>query len=245
VIVVSSVLLILVAGVLLVLGLLDGSSTFLIASVALSLLAAMIRVVGARRAATIRVEGGRYGPGVTEERVVEEVVEAPEFAFAGGRTGHAADRAAAAREAAAREAAEPADGAAESVVFTEPVTVSEQPGVDAEPGDPADEIVVESRAERAEPTAAADAASPAGDAEPEYDDDPPDEPAPQAVSAADAAKVARMSTEVLVIDGRPRYHLPGCLVLLGRESQPLPVSEAVALDFTPCSLCEPANALLT
>jgi len=240
VIVVSSVLLILVAGVLLVLGLLDGSSTFLIASVALSLLAAMIRVVGARRAATIRVEGGRYGPGVTEERVVEEVVEAPEFAFAGGRTGHAADRA-----AAAREAAEPADGAAESVVFTEPVTVSEQPGVDAEPGDPADEIVVESRAERAEPTAPADAASPAGDAEPEYDDDPPDEPAPQAVSAADAAKVARMSTEVLVIDGRPRYHLPGCLVLLGRESQSLPVSEAVALDFTPCSLCEPANALLT
>jgi hypothetical protein len=240
VIVVSSVLLILVAGVLLVFGLLDGSSTFLIASVALSLLAAMIRVVGARRAATVRVAGAPYGPGATEERVVDEVVEAPEYAFAGGRTGHAADRA-----AAAREAAEPTGAADPSVVFTEPVTVSEEPGVDAEPGDPPDDIVVESRTERDEPTSPEDATSPAGDAEPEYDDDPPDEPAPQAVSAADAAKVARMSTDVLVIDGRPRYHLPGCLVLLGRESQPLPVSEAVELDFTPCSLCEPANALLT
>ena len=76
------------------------------------------------------------------------------------------------------------------------------------------------------------------------DEDPPDEPAAQYVSAADAARVARMSAEVLVIDGRPRYHLPGCVHLLGRESEPLPVSEAVELGFTPCSLCEPDSALL-
>lgn len=76
------------------------------------------------------------------------------------------------------------------------------------------------------------------------DADPPDEPAPQQVSAADAAKVGRMMTEVLVVDGRPRYHLPGCVHLLGRESEPLPVSEAIELGFTPCSLCEPDSALL-
>ena len=59
-----------------------------------------------------------------------------------------------------------------------------------------------------------------------------------------AARVAQMSVEVLVIDGRPRYHLPGCVHLLGRQHEPLPVSEAVELGFTPCGLCEPDSALL-
>lgn len=76
------------------------------------------------------------------------------------------------------------------------------------------------------------------------DEDPPDEPAPQHVAGADAARVARMGIEVLVIDGRPRYHLAGCVHLLGRSNEPLPVSEAVELGFTPCSLCEPDSALL-
>lgn len=79
----------------------------------------------------------------------------------------------------------------------------------------------------------------------EYEDaDPPDEPAPQLVSAADAARVAQMTAEVLVVDGRPRYHLPGCVHLLGREYEPLPVGEAIELGFTPCGLCEPDSALL-
>lgn len=74
--------------------------------------------------------------------------------------------------------------------------------------------------------------------------DPPDEPPVQLVSSADAERVGRMSTEVLVVDGRPRYHLPGCVHLLGRDSEPLPVSEAIELGFTPCGLCEPDSALL-
>lgn len=74
--------------------------------------------------------------------------------------------------------------------------------------------------------------------------DPPDEPAPQQVSAADAARVGQMTAEVLVVDGRPRYHLPGCVHLLGRDHEPIPVSEAITLGFTPCSLCEPDSALL-
>ena len=79
----------------------------------------------------------------------------------------------------------------------------------------------------------------------DYDDeDPPDEPVAQQVSPADSARVARLSTDVLVIDGRPRYHLAGCVHLLGRESEPLPVAEAIELGFTPCGLCEPDSALL-
>lgn len=74
--------------------------------------------------------------------------------------------------------------------------------------------------------------------------EPPDEPAPQQVSPADAARVRRLDTEVLVVDGRPRYHLIGCVHLLGRDSEPLPVSEAIELGFTPCGLCEPDSALL-
>ncbi|MEJ3747726.1 hypothetical protein WEI85_31095 [Actinomycetes bacterium KLBMP 9797] len=76
------------------------------------------------------------------------------------------------------------------------------------------------------------------------DEDPPDEPAAQFVEPADAALVARMTADVLVIDGRPRYHLTGCVHLLGRESEPLPVGEAVELGFTPCGRCEPDSALL-
>ncbi|MBX6358421.1 MAG: hypothetical protein IRZ05_21540 [Micromonosporaceae bacterium] len=87
-----------------------------------------------------------------------------------------------------------------------------------------------------------DAGAPDGEIDDE--DDPPDEPAPQQVSPADAGRVARMSTPVLVVDGRPRYHLSGCVHLLGRDSEPLPVAEAVELGFTPCSLCEPDTALL-
>lgn len=84
----------------------------------------------------------------------------------------------------------------------------------------------------------------AGRPDEETEPDPPDEPAAQQVSAADAARVGQMSTEVLVVDGRPRYHLPGCVHLLGREHEPIPVAEAIELGFTPCSLCEPDSALL-
>lgn len=73
---------------------------------------------------------------------------------------------------------------------------------------------------------------------------PADEPAAQAVTPADAALVASLDTEVLVIDGRPRYHLAGCPHLVGRDHEPLPVGEAVELGFTPCGRCEPDSVLL-
>lgn len=78
----------------------------------------------------------------------------------------------------------------------------------------------------------------------EFDDDPSDEPPAQRVSPAEQARVAQLDADVLVVDGRPRYHLPGCVHLLGREHESLPVNEAVELGFTPCGLCEPDSTLL-
>src|SRR5262249_61734913 len=78
----------------------------------------------------------------------------------------------------------------------------------------------------------------------EFDEDPPDEPSIQMVTPSNAARVAMLTADVLVIDGRPRYHVAGCVHLLGREGEPLPVGEAGGLGFTPCALCEPDSALL-
>src|SRR5690606_2812628 len=72
----------------------------------------------------------------------------------------------------------------------------------------------------------------------------PDEPAEQVVEYEQAELVRRMTADVLVVRGRPRYHLPGCVHLLGRESVPLPVGTAIETGHTPCCLCEPNNALL-
>jgi hypothetical protein len=221
-VIVGSVLLILGAVVLLGLGLVDGSSALLIGSIAVSLLAAVTLVVGARQAAAARAE------------LIDDVTEpgdraAFEPAASGLRRPPVAVR-------------EPAEAAAR--VGESRVALAEPPArtVPTQPAAP-DEYATGPRRE-AEPVGY-EPAPEAAAADQEYEDeDPPDEPAPQAVSTADAARVARMTTDVLVIDGRPRYHLPGCVHLLGRESEPLPVSEAVELGFTPCSLCEPDNALL-
>jgi hypothetical protein len=79
----------------------------------------------------------------------------------------------------------------------------------------------------------------------EFDEDPADEPLPQRVQPTDAVRVSRMTVDVLVVDGRPRYHLTGCPHLDGRESEPIPVGEAVDLGFTPCGLCRPVDALVS
>jgi clumping factor A len=80
-------------------------------------------------------------------------------------------------------------------------------------------------------------------AEPDADD-PDDEPLPQAVRPADAVRVARLDAEVLVVDGRPRYHLADCSHLVGRLTEPIPVNEAVELGFSPCGLCRPVDRLV-
>jgi hypothetical protein len=80
-------------------------------------------------------------------------------------------------------------------------------------------------------------------AEPDADD-PDDEPLPQAVRPEDAVRIARMPAEVLVVDGRPRYHMADCPHLVGKLTEPLPVAEAVELGFSPCGLCRPVDRLV-
>lgn len=80
-----------------------------------------------------------------------------------------------------------------------------------------------------------------GDPDP---DDPDDEPLPQKVRPADAVRVARLDAEVLVVDGRPRYHLADCPHLVGRLTEALPAAEAVELGFSPCGLCRPVDRLV-
>ena len=74
--------------------------------------------------------------------------------------------------------------------------------------------------------------------------EPPDEPPAEVLTDKQAQRIATMTADVVVIDGRPRFHEAGCLQLLGRDSERLPVNEAVQLGFTPCSQCEPARGLL-
>lgn len=218
--IVVSLLLIAGAATMLVLGVWHSSSELLSGSIAASLLAAILLVVGARRGATLR-------PG--QERAGHE------------RTGRDRDQ---------PDRDRPGGSARDHPTATLPAVPDRgerPPGAGAAANPPTRTIPAQHGAPAAEaPAGGAPAGgSPGRDGDhPEDEVDPPDEPAPQQVSAADAAKVGQMLTEVLVVDGRPRYHLAGCVHLLGREHEPLPVNEAIELGFSPCSLCEPDSALL-
>lgn len=91
---------------------------------------------------------------------------------------------------------------------------------------------------------------------------PPDEPAQEQLSSDERdrlAALARAGTEprsdsdptpavaveeVVVVDGRPRFHRPYCSHLTGRTHIALPLAEALELSFTPCAWCRPAAYLL-
>jgi hypothetical protein len=225
-VIVGSLLLILVAVTLLVLGLANGSSALLISSIAASLVAAVALVIGARQAAAARADAG-YGDDDEWERGGDEAEE-------GERELRALTAARRTEQLARRGGpvfAPPARQSGSTRHFESPVAVAE-PEVEYQAHKPLDYP----------PADAANADETMADVLDE--EDLPDEPAAQYVSPADAARIARMTAEVLVIDGRPRYHVAGCAHLLGRESEPLPVGEAVELGFSPCGRCEPDSALL-
>ena len=258
--IVGSLLLILVAVALLVLGLAVGSSGLLVGSIVASLLAAVALIVGARQDAGEGPDDG-YGDGELDEqsaaagrRDVADVAES-RYAMAGTRTAGRTDQWStpyAERSApteplsgGAPPQAPPRGGGLGGPSRGDAGVYGQRRFPDWSEGDGGSDTVAGARLDTGPPPAggAAGAAGAAGGQD--FDDeDPPDEPAPQVVPPAAAARVARMTTDVLVIDGRPRYHLPGCVHLLGRDSEPLPVGEAVELGFTPCSLCEPDTALL-
>ncbi|MFG3340094.1 hypothetical protein [Glycomyces sp. NPDC048151] len=71
-----------------------------------------------------------------------------------------------------------------------------------------------------------------------------DEPTEQRMTSVESAALMRLDTEVAVVDGRPRFHHSACAHLTGRDHEPLAVSEALELGFTPCAMCEPVSRLL-
>lgn len=81
---------------------------------------------------------------------------------------------------------------------------------------------------------------PATQPEPPADEEPDEE----AGSPADAAQLAARTDNVLVVDGRPRYHLAGCPSLAQSEIVLFPVGEARSAGFTPCARCRPDAHLL-
>ncbi|MDQ1422427.1 MAG: hypothetical protein QOJ52_4389 [Acidimicrobiaceae bacterium] len=49
--------------------------------------------------------------------------------------------------------------------------------------------------------------------------------------------------QVLVVAGRPRYHVAGCRYLTGKQTESVEVTEARADGFTACGVCKPDAAL--
>ena len=48
---------------------------------------------------------------------------------------------------------------------------------------------------------------------------------------------------VLVVAGRPRYHVEGCRYLNGKDADAVAIAAAQADGFTPCGVCKPDEAL--
>jgi hypothetical protein len=242
-VVVASLLLVVVAVALLVTGLEQQSNMYLIGSVSASMIAAVLLIVGGRQATgpaadtqeeTTAEPAGPQAPHafvVTPRPVAADTREVGEP----GRPGQPDEAAAAAVP----------DGTAAAAATAGSV------GAVAPDGTAADPVQVVRSAGQVDTLDEADQDRDRDRDGDEYEDDdddeteePPDEPPPQPVSAADAARIAGMTDEVLVVDGRPRYHRAGCLHLMDRRGEPLPVAQAVHLGFTPCSRCEPNSALL-
>ncbi len=285
--IIGSLLLILVAIVLAVLGVARGSDPLLVGSILASLLTAVTLAVSARQSAAARLAAGqdvltlpfvparrrRSRTGGTPSEPVVEAVDAPAANGAGTvfRRGTEAD-------------GEDSVAPGETLVEEAPAQAGAEPVPDEveQPARPVGSVTIPSQAGPSEvetdgpivtvPAGPGDSRRLELDLRPEADgddldlpddlvttpvfvdedtlaglgadEDPLDEPPAQLVPPADAAVVARLETDVMVVDGRPRYHLTNCVHLLGREFEALPVREAVELGFTPCSLCEPDTTLL-
>jgi hypothetical protein len=68
-------------------------------------------------------------------------------------------------------------------------------------------------------------------------------PETHAVTSAELATASGASGEVLVVEGRPRYHVAGCRYLTGKDAKGVEVGQAQADGFTACGVCKPDEAL--
>lgn len=276
----GSLLLILVAIVLAVLGVVQGSDPLLVGSIVASLLTAVFLAASARQTATLRLaaaEGAADVPPAPAEARGGDTAVIDEPAAGTGRPGTSSGTVDGSASSMPADSLDDGD-AAGAVVPPEVVTDDEAPLDEA--AFPAEQQPVAtvvsiptqySPADRDDERLPAGAgggrqpgARPAPDAPtqveldlhpgpgpvdipidgPGSDDEPLDEPPAQLVPIADAALVAGLDTMVMVVDGRPRYHLVSCPHLVGKEAEAVPVNEAVDLGFTPCSRCEPDTTLL-
>ncbi|MDQ6650213.1 MAG: hypothetical protein M3Z02_08870 [Actinomycetota bacterium] len=69
--------------------------------------------------------------------------------------------------------------------------------------------------------------------------EPPQETEPAAIT--DAARAS--GGDVLVVPGRPRYHLSGCRYLAGKGGESRPVEAARTEGYSPCGVCKPDETL--
>lgn len=255
--IVGSVLLILVAVGLLVGGVVDGSNPLIVGSMTATVIAAIVLVVGVRQSADADDEDAPAGDNTPTQvfpSPFRDTIEAGRRSRWGRfRRGGVPDATASGADPTSLvSGGQPSRG----TIPTQAPARDETSGPDN--GDPAPGgASTHSGSESTTGTASDDAGSAAGmtsatpfdarddDYDDEFDDEiPDDEPDAESVSLDDAARVAALSREVLVIDGRPRYHLPRCVHLRGRDSEPLPIGEAIELGFSPCALCEPDAKLL-
>jgi len=265
-VIVGSVLLILVAVGLLVGGVVDGSNPLIVGSMAATVIAAIVLVIGVRQSADEDDD-----PDAPADNTPTQVFPSPFREAIDAARRSRWDRFRRGSQADAVSGAEPTQpvpgepisrGAIPAQAGTRREVSEPTPG-GVRPGDSSMQTgsSIPTGSESTTDTASEDAgliaagrdgmASAAPAFDDRYDDDdgfddeiPADEPAAESVSLDDAARVAALSQEVLVIDGRPRYHLPHCVHLMGRDSEPLPIAEAIELGFTPCALCEPDTNLL-
>jgi hypothetical protein len=231
VVIVGSLLLILVAVGLLVAGVLSSSNVLIIASIVATVIAAIVLILGVRQSAN-----GADDEDDFDALESDEAETSSDYRGGAGRRVSHPDR---------------RDGPADAGATQRGSTMTDEAVAGAIPSQGRDRYESDPDFVAAAPDAGSTdrlEAPPARNAPAESasapDDDPPDEPSAQVTSPSNAARIAMLTTEVLVIDGRPRYHASGCVHLLGRESEPLPVGEAVELGFSPCGMCEPDSALL-
>jgi hypothetical protein len=61
--------------------------------------------------------------------------------------------------------------------------------------------------------------------------------------ARSAEPSAPVSGRVLVVEGRPRYHVAGCRYLTGKQADEVAVDKARSDGFSACGVCKPDEAL--
>jgi hypothetical protein len=68
-------------------------------------------------------------------------------------------------------------------------------------------------------------------------------PLPSDAPATADEPAAALSGSVLVVEGRPRYHVSGCRYLTGKDPDEVPVEKARSEGFTACGVCKPDEHL--